>query len=768
MRAAAGDCLGALAELQTISSDSSALPDLRQAAERAAIRIITRFRLLDTSGAISGVLEQSSKLSDAVLAAGMNAFSPIRSRPYRGRWREAIDWLKGKGQDPRIEPATGADASFAEVSLALDGAEETIPGDKSPPRLSEAALVCWEQQHPRAWVERTALRARLGLQPKDDLGPRRIAEIFFEEGSLLALCQPERGARVLEMAASFYGRCQDVLGQRLSTIAAALAWARAGDRQRLKQIKPVLDLAEPAPAAGISWEIRLRFARSRAAEFEAPGPLTRDLIKSENVQTYVANGLALDLQGVVEDESLSDAAVPPAERRVRRLVISVAYCFGVALGVAGLACALFLLGLGVHWIAGWFGYYPSALEILGGMTAAVFASSVYAFIAGFTTSFFAALANCKIQVEPEGAVPDPNRPLREARTRITSEFRFPAPIRHAGARTARFGLGRRVTIDLLPATNAETYAAQSTALMEGKRVSHRIVGMPIHLVVDTRCAAACWEAILGLRGGLLTKIGFSPFRYRRTGVSTEVNITSRLDNPVHVQVWAVGHGAYLQQPWAKLVRSERRRYRFEMQWYTDISHFDSADIVHIICEAVEGSGGLELRLGKDATSDLETALSATIGSPSGFSPRAIARGQAGQPRLCVLQGFPLPEPRRFPTDRYGAGLMRRAAAELFDAGVPAVLVIPGVPEPIAMKVVEPVARAITRGSSRGAAVLSRAVREIQGIIAAEASSDRADALEVAFDVCLYCVSGLNLQVSDAVNPEGGNHGPAEMASGPLA
>jgi hypothetical protein len=188
--------------------------------------------------------------------------------------------------------------------------------------------------------------------------------------------------------------------------------------------------------------------------------------------------------------------------------------------------------------------------------------------------------------------------------------------------------------------------------------------------------------------------------------------TSVLRAEPTVELWAIGlgHRTLSQMPWTTLSAP----YRFEYRPSINISQIDRLAILHIICEVVEGAGGLEIRLSKNTSAELET--SGIINTPRGFSARTITRLQDGPPRLCVLQGFPLAQPGRSPTDRYCAGLLRRAAAELFDAGVGAVLVIPSVPETIAVRVIQPVVRAVARARKRGADALMKAVREIQEII----------------------------------------------------
>ncbi len=113
----------------------------------------------------------------------------------------------------------------------------------SPPVSSRAGILAavspaFGDRSLRSAVRRAALAPEFdaaGLEPSEDDDLRRRAEIAFEEGELLALRLPARGAALLRLAATWYQRAHDPLGAWMSSIAAAIAFWHAGDDDGLRQ-----------------------------------------------------------------------------------------------------------------------------------------------------------------------------------------------------------------------------------------------------------------------------------------------------------------------------------------------------------------------------------------------------------------------------------------------------------------------------------------------------------------------------------------------------
>ena len=327
-RAMGGAPQESAAALSGAAADRSLPLETRLAAQRSAVRIGIRFRLYASPAVPYNLLEQSSRLSDAVLLAGRHALDPRQTdAEYAGRWRGAVAALAARGQDPKIEPSIEPDAAFAALSLALDDAE----GD--PERLPRPELQRWEEKHNGAWLESATLHARLGSASK--ARPRREASLLLDEGSFLALRQPALGASLLEVAVHLYHLVGDVAGEQLASISAALACARAGDRDRLQAIleRPVLAL-DAVEALGPPWLYRLALARCRLEEFDQPGPATAAY--SDGVVWWVG----ADMVGVVAGPHRAPSAsmrarVPRASRAGKGIAVLLSMLATVLTAAAG-------------------------------------------------------------------------------------------------------------------------------------------------------------------------------------------------------------------------------------------------------------------------------------------------------------------------------------------------------------------------------------------------------------------------------------------------
>jgi len=119
-------------------------------------------------------------------------------------------------------------------------------------------------------------------------------------------------------------------------------------------------------------------------------------------------------------------------------------------------------------------------------------------------------------------------------------------------------------------------------------------------------------------------------------------------------------------------------------------------------------------------------------------------------RLCVLLGFDRNEAApRTPSDRISAGIARCGAANLFLAGIPAVICVPSLPlqSDLTEQVLKVLATAIAKRPANAARRLQFAVRAIQDLIFAESGASLPDATELAYDVCYYSGNSVNMKVN---------------------
>jgi hypothetical protein len=350
----------------------------------------------------------------------------------------------------------------------------------------------------------------------------------------------------------------------------------------------------------------------------------------------------------------------------------------------------------------------------------------------------------EVRLEAIDPVRDPNWPLREARVQLS--------------RSAVWPFGKRRLKEIIPASGAESYADLSKSpagrsVTEFLRMPHRrepvsslIRRVPLRLRIDPKCVAVCWEGAIGLQGGAVEQAASLAFNCYRSDFATTRSGATDLLAPIFIQFLTASNRAGSLAAWARLFDQSGSFVGESILPFARPDAFQ-ANILHVMCEVAEGSSGLELYFTRDAPPALEFEQNETVSAPGRMSPRLLASGPKGPPRLCILQGFSLAGTERTQSDRYAAGLMRRAASELFDAGTLAVLVIPPVPEALSAEVVRPVVSAVENRRRNGTAALLRAAGQIRRMIAP--SKDDPDALERALDVCLYCVPDLRLSASIA-------------------
>jgi hypothetical protein len=162
--------------------------------------------------------------------------------------------------------------------------------------------------------------------------------------------------------------------------------------------------------------------------------------------------------------------------------------------------------------------------------------------------------------------------------------------------------------------------------------------------------------------------------------------------------------------------------------------FDSGvGFVHILGRPTETEGGLRIQMSNSVSFAEDTIRPAQIASalPS--------------VRLCIVQDFPEPARPRVASDRYSANLARRLCFQLVSAGIPAALYIPPLEEDLAAWVVQTVAHVLGSSPRPGLAALQQSMHRIRQHIAASRETDPEAASEIAFDVCFYGPTSLNLR-----------------------
>jgi hypothetical protein len=219
-----------------------------------------------------------------------------------------------------------------------------------------------------------------------------------------------------------------------------------------------------------------------------------------------------------------------------------------------------------------------------------------------------------------------------------------------------------------------------------------------------------------------------------------------LDRPLNVMT--VNVGASRAERAAAVWTSSKRRTRpvADFSLITAASDIgnpnDSVVVAHIYCVPIETPSGVRLQI--------DYRGSSMAGSDGVVRPGDLVKTYPSL-RCCILQSPPGPFEARLDGDRKEAALFRRAAAELFQAGVAVVLTIPQIDSNAhdgLLRLLGDLEATLPRSPKQR---LLKLTREFQESIVAIGLPDREAALESAYDVCLYLDPDVRLAPSSPSN-----------------
>lgn len=287
--------LGRLSEARSALGGRTAFalsPEEQQLLDMARVEVARRLRLPRSDTAVRAKLRDSLPLVQAVRVqeAAVLLGEPRPDRPdLAGLPEELHVWWRvssspdGLADDKEVVDAVDvapdwARNPFTQAASALDAAELAHLRDghlsaESYRHITTLPLVGWYRQYPDrsedAW--RLALRAaalntepephveRLGTNRKHALvgvprpGRRRLAELALEEGELLALRLPERGACLLDAAARWFDDADDKVGRLIAYTAARLADWRVRRQIPVEELENVYRDARESGADLPDW-----------------------------------------------------------------------------------------------------------------------------------------------------------------------------------------------------------------------------------------------------------------------------------------------------------------------------------------------------------------------------------------------------------------------------------------------------------------------------------------------------------------------------------
>ncbi|MCY1047390.1 hypothetical protein OV208_39190, partial [Corallococcus sp. bb12-1] len=603
--------------------------------------------------------------------------------------RRSLTWAK-----VRLVPGKKSLDEFLLLSLVLDVVEADEVAEQfglDHAFLSQwfSHLVDWRKAFPPHQWLRLLLRARvLGFPVSSKqlhphikrVGPRAAARIALDEGELLALRLPLKGASLLETARQLFRQSEDPVGAVLASLFRTVALLRTplvnmeGVREEL-----ISDLAR-LPLTAHLGPMKLLGASGPAAKM-LPRPL-------------------LDLMGHNKDW--------------REILLRVG---GVLLAFEDLRDGGDRFD-SLSWERGYSKYTSSEIQ---GLQRALARSKALAFEdepLENTGSFSA------------GPLPP---------TTVHSELLFTARSRTSEA-PSDFGA---VVVDLTSSEGARTEAFLLTQREPygpaATKAGDRLLSLPsvtrwnggeVAFEVDTAVAGICWEAMVA-RSLRQTREQQLDLDLRRSSAQGFQPTALRVRQPLHVGV-ELGDALSqrrLGQRW--LETAPKRTARVLGGGEDEAPHGESAtvDLLYLRASPIVTAIGPWMELTMSGHSENRFRERGRLISADNLL------AWMKHLRVCILAGPQLQDTQRVESDRLHAATARAFACELADSGqLTAVLVLPSLPEGLEFEMNALVAQAFTQQD--WARALSSRVREMRTHLF-QALGQTDDAWEVAMDCCLY-------------------------------
>ncbi|RKH17257.1 ATP-binding protein [Corallococcus sp. CA047B] len=608
--------------------------------------------------------------------------------------RRSLSWAK-----VRLVPGKKSLDEFLMLSLVLDVVEadevaEHFGLDHSFLIRWFSHLLDWRRHLPPHQLLRLLLRARaLGfpvsarqLAPQiKKVGPRAAARIALDEGELLALRLPLKGASLLETALQLFQESEDPVGSVLSSLFRALALLRTplanlegvrealvselarlpltahlGPMKRIGAEGPLEKLLPPALLDLIDhdkdWdEILFRVAGALLAfEDVRDGGKRLDALTQDRRQLTSRTSELLGLRQTL----LRSRAVPPNENALEDSLAS--HSFELLLPPSD----------------------PGEL-------------------------LFTARA------------PEPNSPL------ASTLGVGPIQVELTTAHRERFR-----PFVLFQHDPYEDTVRLADVLLRSLPTFTSWMGGEVAFATETAVAGLCWEAVVGamLRESQEEQLGLDLRRSSVRGFQLAA-LWVRPPSHVGVELGDALSQRRLGHRW--LETAARRTARVLGGGENDAPHADSAtvDLLYLRATPVPTARGVRMELTVNGHSENRIRERERLISADDLL------AWMKKLRICILAGPQLVDTRRIEGDRLRAANARAFACELAASGqLTAVLVIPSLPEGLEFEVNALVAQAFTQQDWAGA--LSSVVREMRTYLF-RALGKTSDAWEVAMDCCLY-------------------------------
>jgi hypothetical protein len=251
-------------------------------------------------------------------------------------------------------------------------------------------------------------------------------------------------------------------------------------------------------------------------------------------------------------------------------------------------------------------------------------------------------------------------------------------------------------------------------------------------------AGPCWEAVIGMAGGSVSKT-LGPYMFRRI-----TPVRQRATQPFVGQMRILTVSPSRRLDFSASSRNWRTQHLDALPDYPD------EDVGVLVVQSEVGIANDAVRL--------------TLGGRTSahFTPNDVTRLFPNL-RLCILMDLERSElSKRTSVDRISAARARTAAHELFVSGIPAVITIPYLPvrTDLTNRTLAILSKAASGNSANATYALQSAVREVQQLVYQQSGLSRSDSTELAYDVCYYAADVVNLRVTPIRRAPASRRGPS--------
>jgi hypothetical protein len=266
-----------------------------------------------------------------------------------------------------------------------------------------------------------------------------------------------------------------------------------------------------------------------------------------------------------------------------------------------------------------------------------------------------------------------------------------------------------------------------------------VIPLPVKLLIEPVAAGAPWEVLFGTTSRTQDRRNFAqPYR-SLTAHRTPAQRDWR--GRVVMLTWLSPGLQIARSSYSWTKRTGAGEWSIASETAETPRQYEEprpeAGVVHVIGTPVERQGTVYLEVGGlEASAD---------GAGYLLSVDDLVRRYPAL-RILIVQITPSAAIDRTASDRLDAAYLKRLGAAAFQVGVPAVIVVPAVPPPVAEQIVRVIFEVLKRNRGDGRYRVIAAHREIQLRISRGWNAAPAETLPIVLDCCLYLADRVNLRI----------------------